>query len=75
MEKGVIINYENFGIVIVATVKTEVETKQVFASLESMSSICFDDLLICNVGDEIEFMSSYNGDEYGEELEFINILV
>ncbi|MBE6445695.1 MAG: hypothetical protein E7019_06595 [Alphaproteobacteria bacterium] len=74
MEKGVIISMENLGIVITAMIKTEVEDKRIFASLESISSMCFDDLDMCEVGDTIEFISSYNGDEYGEELEFINKL-
>ncbi|MBR6663905.1 MAG: hypothetical protein IKL33_03655 [Alphaproteobacteria bacterium] len=74
MEKGVIVGKENYGVAVIATVRTEVDEKQVFASLESMSSMCFDELSECEVGDEISFMSSYNGDEYGEELEFISRL-
>lgn len=74
MEKGIIVEKENHGTKIVAVIRTDYEEKQVFASLESMSLMVFDDLEDCEVGDEVKFLSSFTGDLDGEELNYIEIL-
>ena len=74
MEKGVIIKKENYGTKVVAVIKTSIEEKHVFASLESMSSMVFEDLDDCEVDDKVKFLSSFAGDRDGEELNFIEKL-
>lgn len=74
METGIIIEKENHGTKIIAVIRTEYEEKQVFASLESMSLMAFDDLDDCEVGDEVKFLSSFTGDLDGEELTYIERL-
>lgn len=76
MAIGIIKSKEAIGDVIVATVSCEHgETKQIFACLTSMLSCWeYDNLDMCKVGDEIEFLSSCVDSEYGEELNYLGVM-
>ena len=76
MDIGIIKSKETIDDVITVTVLCDHgETKQIFACLTSVISCWdYDELDMCEVGDKIEFLSSYIGSEYGEEINYIKPL-
>lgn len=76
METGIIISKEETGNVITATVAfSDGREKQIFASLESVISCGdYDELASCKLGTKINFLSTYTGNLYGEEVTFVQVI-
>lgn len=76
METGTIINKEEAGDVITATVALDDgNEKQIFASLDSVVSCGdYDELASCEVGARIRFLANYTGNLNGEEITFIQVI-